>query len=149
MPNYDGPMMMLSGLQQSVLGNCEPHQGKPWSFVPSTGFGRAVLNTRMPNLGTVPYQRAPNTMSSVIKMKSLNGVLPAKSITHHVLRNPAPNPNNQQAPQGIARGQRLGLASNMDWEIHNISKDAPILPRASSVSRSGYSALGLTANIKI
>lgn len=145
--SYSGPVQNLtipSGNEmfQSVEGRREPHQGYDQTFVPSTGFGQPVLNSRYPNLGTVPYQKAPNTLNMAIRLKSLNGVLPCRGITHHVLRGPPPNPNNQQAPQGIGRGERKGLAYGMDWEPHNISLNASILDRASSVSRTGISHLG-------
>jgi hypothetical protein len=128
----------LNSMQQSVLGNKEPIR-----FVPSTGFGQWQMTSKMVKLGEVPYKKAPKTLNEAIRLKSLNGVLPCDGgITHHVLRGPPPNPNNQQAPQGVARGQRHGLATNMDWEVHNISKNAPVLARASSQFRGQTSRLG-------
>ena len=128
----------LNSMQQSVLGNKEP-----LGIVPSTGFEQVQLTSKMVSLGQVPYKKAPKTLNEAIRLKSLNGVLPCNGgITHHVLRRPPPNPNNQQAPQGVARGQRYGLAANMDWEIHNISKSAPVLKRASSQFRGQTSKLG-------
>ena len=135
-------MRNLTGMQQSVLGNVEPINEYNTVLVPTTGFGRASVNTRLPMLGEVPYIKAPKTLNTAIKLKSVNGVLPCKGITHHVLRNPPPNPNNQQAPQGVARGQRRGLAYGMDWERHNINRNAPVLPRASSAFRGMDSKLG-------
>ena len=98
-------------------------------------------------LGLQKYKIAPNTLSTVIKMKSVNGVLPCNGITRIVLRNPAPSAaQGMQVSQGIARGQRRGLAYGMDWERHNISKAAPILARASSIYRGKNSSLPLTAS---
>ena len=112
-------------------------------LVPTTGFGRAQLTTRLPMLGETPYIKAPNVMNNAIKMKSLNGVLPVKGITHDVIRQPPPPAmGGIQAPQGIARGQRRGLAYSMDWQPHNISTGAKVLPRASSVFRLMESDLG-------
>ncbi len=140
-------MKNLTILEQSVLGKVEPIQQGNQVLVPSTGFGTVVMNSRMPDLGRVKYKKAPKTLNEAIRLKSLNGVLPCKGITELLgagpLRNPPPNPNNQQAPQGIARGQRKGLAYGADWEYHNISKNAPVLPRASSAFRGLDSILGV------
>ena len=136
-------MRPLNAMQQSVLGNDEPIQEYNTILVPTTGYGKAQVTTRLPMLGEVPYIKAPKTLDMAIRLKSLNGVLPAKGITHHVMRQPPPDSSGgMQAPQGIARGQRRGLAYGMDWEPHDIRVSAPVLSRSSSVFRLMDSQLG-------
>ena len=129
----------LNLMQQSVLGNKLPKY-----VVPSTGFMNIEMTSRNVMLGMVKYSKAPKTLNEAIRLKSLNGVLPCDGgITTHVLRKPPPNAyGGMQAPQGIARGQRNGLQSNMDFEVHNIAKNAPVLARASNMFRGKISTLG-------
>ena len=59
--NYKGKVVDLtipSGEEmfQSVLGKVEPIQGGKHDFVPCTGFGQVVMNSRNPDLGRVKWE---------------------------------------------------------------------------------------------